>query len=855
MFLPGPRFLAVPALAIVLSLFAPAALAQANVPSLIQNLSNPDPDVRGDALRALKTLPTNAVVPSVLDTLKTANRDVAERLVNVLASHPDDREIGPLIALAEKYDGLGADAFSALGADGVRGLLGAAAKNCDVTVGTVSFSQWAGETAAQADIDTRSLLRQAVHASSPCAREAALAGLARIPDDETTDTGALTKDASLVVAALADPDQRVWEYADRILTPDGPGPRIGNSLQDYAVEPMLEFFAAQKDAGVRVHVLRILASYGDSDVVDLMKRLADDPNPDIREIASRYQPPEDDTRADYSESPESGTTPPEQAVKLQRLMDSQNSADRADAAEQMGKSGDVDDTAPLIKLLHDPDPTVRQKAAAGLGVLNGYFEDATIRWNGNLDDTAPALYTALDDPSASVRAAAVKSLAAIYPDWANAPEIPANHAFVIAKLEKMMADQDPGVSREATLALIHFLQPDDVDESIALLRHSDPHVRAAAIDAVGNSLNPRGVRTLVGMLKDPDPGVRYEALRNLWMMIVSNVRSTADQRAALAAELPIEQLLEGWPQDQADATLAMQLLAAPSDPAAGNALLSKLANVRCYEGTFDPVAQTIAQRKDALATPLLLEIVKMPCSAYHSTTLQLLLNRHDPSVVQPLLEFAATKEGSWISVDQVLLAFHDSRVVPDLLAGLKNRDESVRVGAANSLASFDDIRIVLALIAALKDESRAVQYAAAASLGKLGDPQAIPPLIAMLDYNPGAAALALGDLKASQAAPRLAALLQDPKTSNRVQIIQGIAKLPPSVAADVLPASFQQGAFTDCTLRQTLVAELAKIQDPRVIPVLEKIYMDGWKSNECPLARTDAANALNQRGAPLLPHP
>ena len=413
----------------------------------------------------------------------------------------------------------------------------------------------------------------------------------------------------------------------------------------------------------------------------------------------------------------------------------------------------------------------------------------------------------------------------------------------------MMTDSAPRVSHEAALALAHFLLPEDIDESIALLNHAGPDVRKEAEGAVANSRDPKGVRPLVAMLKDPDVGVRSDALRNLWVMIVGNYR---DDSIQLAAQLPVEPLVEALPQDTTGDL--MGLLAASPDPAAARALLDALANAPRFSN-MEQIDRTVSRRKDAGATPLLLEMIKMPRAASNWMLLQDILGRHDPTVVEPLLEFAKTKEGAWINTDQVLLAFNDSRVVPHLLDQLKDRDESVRVNAARNLSSFQNDRVVPALIAALQDEARTVQYAAAASLGKLGDPRAIPSLIAMLDYNPGAAALALGDLKAVQAALKLAAVLRDPKATNRNEIIRGIAKLPASTAADLLVSAFQQSPTTDCSFRETLAPELAKVQDPRVIPVLQKIFLESWKPSGCLQARSVAATALSQRGAPLLLQP
>jgi HEAT repeat protein len=225
----------------------------------------------------------------------------------------------------------------------------------------------------------------------------------------------------------------------------------------------------------------------------------------------------------------------------------------------------------------------------------------------------------------------------------------------------------------------------------------------------------------------------------------------------------------------------------------------------------------------------------------------------DPSVVEPILSFARTPQGAWINQEQVLLAFRDGRLVQALLDHLKDRDEATRAAAARDLTQYRDERIMPALIAALKDEAWTVQYAAAASLGNLGDPHATSALVAMLDYNPGAAALALGDLHRVETVTQLSALLASPKASNRKEIVAGIAKMPEPVAARAFASFIEKNPVRDCDLDNAVAQALAKLNDPGVIPTLQKINLDGWKKDGCVLARVTAAAALSQRGARAFP--
>src|SRR5262249_22119667 len=153
---------------------------------------------------------------------------------------------------------------------------------------------------------------------------------------------------------------------------------------------------------------------------------------------------------------------------------------------------------------------------------------------------------------------------------------------------------------------------------------------------------------------------------------------------------------------------------------------------------------------------------------------------------------------------------------------------SARATAAKQLSEYKDQRIVPALTATLKDEAWSVQYAAAESLGKLGDPHAASALIAMLDYNPGAAALALGDLHRVEVLPKLTALLANPKVSNRKEIVTGIAKMPDAPAAEALALFVERADKLDCDLQTAVVQALTNLKSARVIPALQKINFDGW---------------------------
>lgn len=273
--------------------------------------------------------------------------------MKVLVEHPDAREIEPLSALARKYDGLGSEVFAVLGSDGTRALMVASAKNCTANVGEKSFLQWAGETATLGGAPARAILREQTQVENPCTRRAALWGLAMPPENEPQFQQEAQKNAEIIAGRLADKDKDVAGTAETLLKPaEGYSRYGGKPVEEFAVDALLKFFRAQTDNSLRAYALAILAMYNDPSVQELMTSLAADPDPAIQQIAANYVPPqpEEEDRIQYTQSPQSGITPPEKSAEIERLSKSTNTLDRVAAAKQMGGSGDASFSLPAASL-------------------------------------------------------------------------------------------------------------------------------------------------------------------------------------------------------------------------------------------------------------------------------------------------------------------------------------------------------------------------------------------------------------------------------------------------------------------------------------------------------------------------
>ena len=136
-----------------------------------------------------------------------------------------------------------------------------------------------------------------------------------------------------------------------------------------------------------------------------------------------------------------------------------------------------------------------------------------------------------------------------------------------------------------------------------------------------------------------------------------------------------------------------------------------------------------------------------------------------PALV-PALE-AALREGQDAGLRNAAMEIYvrlGADAVEPLVTLLGDTDEEVRLFAAVMLGSIEESGAAPALIQALSDPDVNVRHAAAASLGQMGAPEAVPRLIEALRSEPWLqypAIHALGEIGDPRAAPALLELLGD----------------------------------------------------------------------------------------------
>jgi cyclophilin family peptidyl-prolyl cis-trans isomerase/HEAT repeat protein len=181
----------------------------------------------------------------------------------------------------------------------------------------------------------------------------------------------------------------------------------------------------------------------------------------------------------------------------------------------LGRIGDVSAAAPFLKFIHDAsvDPTVKLETVAALGGLHAPADAAQQLPPEVTDD----LLDLLSDPNPAIRAAALRSTAALDRD---------NLLIVLSGL-----DPDPHWSVRASLAtLLGTLTPDvALPRLTAMLSDQDQRVIPAVLDALTKLKAPNAAAVLQERLKADDPVVRAAAANGLGEL------KPANAEAALAA--------------------------------------------------------------------------------------------------------------------------------------------------------------------------------------------------------------------------------------------------------------------------------------------------------------------------------
>jgi len=208
----------------------------------------------------------------------------------------------------------------------------------------------------------------------------------------------------------------------------------------------------------------------DATSLAVLEGLLNDDDPAVRRLAAH-------ALGDFA--PEPAETP------LLQALEDQDAAVRAQALESLGRLGGSAATAAARQCLSDPDSAVRLIALAVLtdseelpdpGLLTD--DDPTVRSQAaalllnHSEEAEPTLIRATHDPSAEVRAAALRGIAAAR----------TRSAYSVAL--EALADPEAEVRAEAMRAIAATAPENAVPSLLAALADEDPRVRAAAVDGL-----------------------------------------------------------------------------------------------------------------------------------------------------------------------------------------------------------------------------------------------------------------------------------------------------------------------------------------------------------------------------------
>jgi HEAT repeat protein len=192
----------------------------------------------------------------------------------------------------------------------------------------------------------------------------------------------------------------------------------------------------------------------------------------------------------------------------------------------------------------------------------------------------------------------------------------------------------------------------------------------------------------------------------------------------------------------------------------------------------------------------------------------------------------------------------DPRILPALLAAVKDTDEAVRLRVAEALGAWRDDSVVPALQTLIQDSDADVRTMAAQSIGQGAHLSGLDALLTAANDPESdvrvAALEALGKLADPQAADVLSAALVDEDSLIRFQAQQSFLAIPAEAAQSAL-LSLLPTLDADSPQLASLIETLGRIGDFSALPVLTQFATHQY--DDIQDAAAWAIDQIKNRGA------
>lgn len=443
--------------------------------------------------------------------------------------------------------------------------------------------------------------------------------------------------------------------------------------------------------------------------------------------------------------------------------------------------------AELVAAVDDPSWTVRRAAVAGLAALGDEAVPALAAWLVTSRSSERAIAAVVDALVASIGPAATEAARELLAS--PRPEVAADGAVILGRrhagdaapaLIAALGHGDDNVavaSIEALGALGPAGAPASAIEPLIAVVESRSFFRAfPALQVLARSGDPRAVRPIAALLDDPL--FRGEAIRAL------------GRTGSAFAIAPLAQLLGSGDRELA------RLVA--------GALADVIARAE-WSGAAAHVGETV---RAALA-PAIDELIRAlaDAEATERAALVAVLGRSGDPRVLPVLA-GLLDQPELHALDAIR---HLGRIA--LLDALGDADPEVIAAILPAVTSTGDVERVRALVT---DPDPEVRARACEALARLGDTASVPALFAALaDRNPRVALAATGAIQALQTSETVTRAIEALGSGNpavRRHVLRIVAYLGLAAAFDEIHAAT---ADPDRRIAELAIAALGALDDPR----------------------------------------